>query len=119
MTDQIILTTKEAIDKKMAEIEKAAVDNHKKQLAEDIAETFKNWKREYRINQEVFAELIGSSQPRVSNILNGKVGSFTVDKLIGFCARIQLSANIQSKPLRNMKSSTKQFIEEFQNANAA
>lgn len=116
MTEQTqnTMTTKEELNIKMAEIEKNAVNAHKKQLAEDIAETFRNWKREYRINQDTFADLIGSSQPRVSNILNGRVDSFTVDKLIGFCARIQLSASIQSKPLRNMKTNTKIFIEESQ-----
>ncbi|MBM24419.1 MAG: hypothetical protein CL760_01750 [Chloroflexi bacterium] len=113
------LNAKELLDQEMSAIEKKVVDQHKKQLAEDIAQTFKNWKKEYRITQEIFADLIGSSQPRVSNILNGRVDSFTVDKLIGFCARIELSANIQSKPLRNMKSGTKKFIEEIQNNNAA
>ncbi len=104
---------------KMEQLEKETIDKFKKQLAEDIAQTFENWKRDFKINQNTFADLIGSSQPRVSNIIKGKVDSFTVDKLLSFCVRLQLSSHIQSKPLKNMKSETRQFIEELQRSDAA
>lgn len=107
------------MNEEMDQREKETIDKFKKQLAKDISDTFYNWKHDFKITQHTFADLIGSSQPRVSNIIKGKVDSFTVDKLLSFCVRLQLSSHIQSKPLKNMKAETRHFIEELQRREAA
>lgn len=122
MSDKKVQTMSQeikAMDEQMKVIEKESIDKIKKQLASVIAETFKNWKRDSNITQSDFAVRIGSSQPRVSNIIKGNIDSFTVDKLLSFCVRLQLSTHIQSKPLKNMKTETRQFMEELNKKNAA
>lgn len=93
------------------------IDQMKKGIAQSIAETFKYWKKEENMTQQKFAKLIGCSQPRVSNIINGNVEKFTIDKLISFCLRLGMSSNIQNKPLKNIKSETRKIIDVIDNEN--
>lgn len=105
---------------KMANDEREFIEKQKAEIAKSIAETFLNWKRDVKgMNQAIFAEIIGTSQPRVSNIINGKVDSLTIDKLLGFCSRLKINAHLQSKPLKNIKNETRQMVEALRDRDAA
>lgn len=96
----------------LKEREEVQLEEFKKSIAATISETFKNWKeREKSITQTTFAKIIGCSQPRVSNIINGNVEQFTVDKLLGFCTHLGINPILQTKPLKNLKSDTRELLE--------
>ena len=70
--------TLEDIKQELSQSEHDFLVKQKKELAKTIAETYKNWKTDVKgMSQAHFAELIETSQPRVSNIINGKVDHFT------------------------------------------
>jgi len=97
---------------KLKEREEVQLEEFKKSIAATIAATFQNWKeREKSITQTTFAKIIGCSQPRVSNIINGNVEQFTVDKLLGFCTHLGINPILQTKPLKNLKSDTRELLE--------
>ena len=56
----------------------------KRQLMDEIA----GWMSEARITQAVAAEVLHVTRPRVSDMVNHKVGKFTIDALVGMLARI-------------------------------
>lgn len=92
------------------------IDNQKKELAKHISETYFNWKKEEeakgkKFNQKNFAKLIGCSQPRVSNMIQGKVDKFTLDKLMNFAYRLGMTPKTKNKSLKNMKNETRTIIE--------
>lgn len=118
MTEQTM--TIQQIHEQLNETEKTFIDSQKKDLAATIAETYKNWKRDVKgMNQAIFADIIGTSQPRVSNIISGKVDNFTVDKLLCFCIRLNIKSQLHSKPLKNMKLETRMIVEELKKQHAA
>lgn len=100
--------------------EKTVIDEYKKEIAKTIADTFHNWKeRDKSITQTTFAKLIGCSQPRVSNIIKGNVDQFTVDKLLGFCINLNMNPVLQTKPLKNLKSDTREILDHITEEDAA
>lgn len=107
------------LNDKMSAREDQQIEEVKQKLAKSISQTYLNWKTEQKMNQHIFAAIIGSSQPRVSNIINGKVSSFTIDKLFGFCVRLEITSNLQSKPLKIMKSETRKLVDIIKNNEAA
>lgn len=118
MTEQT--KTIQEINDQLSKAEKEFIDQQKKELAATISDTYKNWKKDVKgMNQAFFAEFIGTSQPRVSNIISGKVDNFTVDKLLCFCVRLNIKAQLQSKPLKNMKQETRAIVEELKRLHAA
>jgi predicted XRE-type DNA-binding protein len=62
--------------------------------------------REQEASQAQIGQMLGIPQPRVSELLTGKVDKFSSDKLIGFCAKIGIRfkpATVQAargRPLR-------------------
>lgn len=98
----------------LKEREETQLEEFKKSIAATISATFHNWKeREKSITQTTFAKIIGCSQPRVSNIINGNVEQFTVDKLLGFCTHLGINPILQTKPLKNLKSDTRELLEQI------
>lgn len=105
---------------KLKEREEVQIEEFKKSIALTITETFYNWKkREKNITQTTFAKIIGCSQPRVSNIINGNVEQFTVDKLLGFCTHLEINPILQTKPLKNLKSDTRELLEKISEEDVA
>lgn len=51
----------------------------------------KNW------SQAEAAEFFGETQPRISNLLKGEIGRFSVDKLINMLARAGISVRVETK----------------------
>ena len=48
--------------------------------------------------QRQAAEFFGESQPRISNLMNGEIGRFSVDKLIKMLTRAGMQVDINVKP---------------------
>lgn len=110
----------EALLAKFQEREDQVIEQFKKSIAATITETFRNLKaREKTITQTTFAKLIRCSQPRVSNIINGNVEQFTVDKLLGFCTHLGIQPVLQTKPLKTLKPETRELLESLAEDDAA
>ena len=49
-------------------------------------------------NQAEAAAFFGESQPRISNLLKGEIGRFSVDKLINMLARARIEVRVETHP---------------------
>ena len=84
----------------------------KKDMAATISQQFYNFKEKERgFTQKTFAKLLKCSQPRVSNIITSNVDDFTIDKLYEFCIHLGINPLIQTKPLKNIKSDTRELLD--------
>lgn len=52
-----------------------------------LAESVSDWITENQLKQEQAAAIFGVSRPRVSDVVNKKIGKFTIDALMGMLAR--------------------------------
>jgi predicted XRE-type DNA-binding protein len=48
--------------------------------------------------QSKAAEVLGIDQPRVSMLVRGKTGQFSLERLIGFLARLNFDVRLEAKP---------------------
>ncbi len=55
----------------------------KSQLMAEISE----WIKAQRLKQEDAAKMLGVSRPRVSDVMTGKIGKFTIDTLVDLLER--------------------------------
>ncbi|CAA9338548.1 MAG: hypothetical protein AVDCRST_MAG68-2906 [uncultured Gemmatimonadetes bacterium] len=62
----------------------------KAELARQVADAI----RERKLTQHRAAELMGVSQPRVSNLLRGRLDKFSFDTLVEFLTRLRLDVTI-------------------------
>ena len=53
-----------------------------------------DWLKESGLNQTQAAERLGVDQPRVSDIKNGKIARFTLDKLLEMTMRVGITAEV-------------------------
>lgn len=51
--------------------------------------------KEKQLNQTAAADLLGISQPRVSDLCRGKVDKFTIDSLVNFLTKLGHSVTLQ------------------------
>lgn len=65
------------------------------QLMSALRETI----RKRGISQAVAAKLLGITQPRVSNLLRGRIDLFSTDALIELLARVGIGVRVTLKPL--------------------
>jgi len=56
--------------------------------------------RKRALTQSAAAKLLGVSQPRVSNLLGGRLDLFSADALIELLARVGIGVSVTLKPLR-------------------
>ena len=56
-------------------------------LRAELAESLRRWIEHEGLTQAVAAERLGVSQPRMSEIVRGKVELLSLDYLVGLCAR--------------------------------
>lgn len=66
-------------------------DRAKYQLCQLIAK----YQREHRLLQKEIAEKIGVDDSRISDILRGKIESFTLDRLIGYAEKLHPGLKVQ------------------------
>jgi len=79
--------------------ENSAEHTVKADLAIAITEIFK--KRE--LTQAQAAKLIGASQPDISNIKNGRLSGFTLDRLCAFLLRLDRHIEVKVSKPRSVK----------------
>lgn len=60
------------------------------QFRADLMLTLRKLLEERKLRQAEIAEALGVSQPRVSELMRGKIDLFSADKLIGFLARLDV-----------------------------
>jgi predicted XRE-type DNA-binding protein len=60
------------------------------QFRADLMLTLRKLLEEKKLRQAEIAEALGVSQPRVSELMRGKIDLFSADKLIGFLARLDV-----------------------------
>ena len=64
----------------------------------DLMLDLKQFIRERGWTQEQAAEYFGETQPRISNLLNGEISRFSVDKLINLLARAGMEVRVEVAP---------------------
>lgn len=47
------------------------------------------------LNQDEAAKALGTTQPRVSDLLNGKISNFTIDALLNMCDEAGISVDVK------------------------
>jgi predicted XRE-type DNA-binding protein len=65
------------------------------QVKADIYRDLMNYVRGQGYTQQVLGGLLGIHQPDVSDLLNGRVGKFSVARLIKFAGRLNLGAQVR------------------------
>jgi predicted XRE-type DNA-binding protein len=63
-------------------------------LRAELAEILRAWMERNRLTQAQAAKRLGISQPRVSEIVRGKVGLLSLDYLVGLCAKAKVPIGI-------------------------
>ena len=60
-----------------------------------LLEGIQNWLKKSGMSQAAAAEHLGVSQARISEIKNGKISRFTIDKLIAIASRAGLHPRVE------------------------
>ena len=61
----------------------------------EICQLIAKYRREHDLKQKELAEQIGVDEPRISDILHGKIQSFTLDRLVSYGEKIFPSLRIK------------------------
>lgn len=64
-------------------------------LRAQLAEALRQWMERERLTQAKAAKRLGISQPRVSEIVRGKVELLSLDYLFGLCAKAKLDVGLR------------------------
>ena len=62
--------------------------------------------RDKKLTQAKAAQMMGVSQPRISDLTHGKIGLFTIDTLVNMLTAVGLTVDIDIRPTR-AKSKTR------------
>ncbi|SNB51856.1 Uncharacterised protein [Kingella negevensis] len=62
-----------------------------------LSQSVGDWIKENKLKQEEAAEILGVSRPRISDVVNQKIGKFTVDTLIGMLVKAGKTVQIEVK----------------------
>lgn len=67
----------------------------------DLMLDLRQYIQEHGWTQEQAAVFLGETQPRISNLMNGEISRFSVDKLLNLIDRagLQVRAEVVSKPV--------------------
>ncbi len=57
--------------------------------------------------QRELAEVLDEYQPNVSNLMNGRIGKVSIERLLYYAARLGLKSRIELRPSLKTKASTK------------
>jgi len=60
-----------------------------------LAEALRTWMERERLTQAQTAKQLGISQPRVSEIVRGKVELLSMDYLVGLCAKAGIDVGLR------------------------
>ncbi len=64
-------------------------------LRAQLAEALRSWMERERLTQAQTAKRLGIAQPRVSQIVRGKVELMSLDYLVGLCAKAKLDVGLR------------------------
>lgn len=67
----------------------------KLRIKADLMMEIRNYIRDNGLTQRQAAELLGVAQPRISNLVNGKIGLFSIDMLIEMLTRAGLAVRVE------------------------
>jgi predicted XRE-type DNA-binding protein len=62
----------------------------------ELAEAIRRWIDRESLTQTQAAKRLGISQPRVSEIIRNKVENFSLDYLVGLCAKAGLEVRVRT-----------------------
>ncbi len=65
----------------------AAEEATKLQIKSRLMIEISEWIKEQQLKQEDAAKILGVSRPRVSDVMTGKIGKFTIDTLVDLLER--------------------------------
>jgi predicted XRE-type DNA-binding protein len=60
-----------------------------------ICQLIAKYQREHRLLQKEIADKIGVDESRISDILRGRIGSFTLDRLISYADKLHPGLRVQ------------------------
>ena len=66
-------------------------------LCSQLMDAIKAYIDHEKLAQEEAAEQLGVTRPRVSELVNGRISKFTIDKLVNMAARVGLTTSITVK----------------------
>ena len=64
-------------------------------LRSELAEALRQWVESEGITQAQAAGRLGISQPRVSEIMRGKIELMSLDYMVGLCAKVGVSVKVR------------------------
>jgi predicted XRE-type DNA-binding protein len=64
-------------------------------LRAELAEALRQWMESEGITQTQAAKRLGITQPRVSEIMRGKIELMSLDYMVGLCAKAGVSVEVQ------------------------
>ena len=64
-------------------------------LRAQLAEALRSWMERERLTQAQTAKRLGIAQPRVSEIVRGKVELMSLDYLVGLCAKAKVDVGLR------------------------
>jgi predicted XRE-type DNA-binding protein len=64
-------------------------------LRAQLAEALRSWMERERLTQAQTAKRLGITQPRVSEIVRGKVELMSLDYLVGLCAKAKVDVGLR------------------------
>jgi predicted XRE-type DNA-binding protein len=64
-------------------------------LRAQLAEALRSWIERERLTQTQTAKRLGIAQPRVSEIVRGKVELMSLDYLVGLCAKAKVDVGLR------------------------
>ena len=65
------------------------------QLRAELAEALRQWMESEGITQAQAAKRLGIAQPRVSEIMRGKIELMSLDYMVGLCAKAGVSVEVR------------------------
>jgi predicted XRE-type DNA-binding protein len=75
-----------------------ATDAANLRVRADLMLDLKNYIEEQGWTQEQAAAFFGETQPRISNLMNGEISRFTVDKLLNLLGRTGMQVRVEVVP---------------------
>lgn len=65
------------------------------QLRSELAEALRQWMESEGFTQARAAKRLGIAQPRVSEIMRGKIELMSLDYMVGLCAKVGVSVEVR------------------------
>ena len=72
------------------------------EIKSGLMDEIRQYLKHERLTQEKAAEILGISQPRISDISTGKISRFTIDALVGILAKAGIVLEIRPKNQNNL-----------------